>query len=504
MEKSRTQKATLNISTTALLELITFASGLILPKLILEAYGSTYNGIVSSITQFLSLVSLLRLGIAGATRAALYHTLANKDLEGTSSIIKATELYMRKVGVVILIYIAILSIVYPYSLKNDELKYWDIALLVVAAGVGTFAQYFFGITYQTFLTADQSIYIYNVIQSFCIIANTVLCMVFIKCGYSIQVMKFVSASVFVVTPLILNIYVNSKYKFVKNCKPDSSSLSQRKDVMASSIANIIHQDTDIVVLTLFCDIKLVSVYTVYNLVMVALRKIQEIFTTGVEAIFGDMWAKGEYEKISMNLNLFELIIGGFISVAFSCTFLLLLPFVSLYTSGVTDANYILPTYAFVISLAYAVYCFRTPYLVLVQGAGRYKETRNGAYVEAALNIVISVILVQFIGIVGTAIGTLVANVFRTVQYSLYINKSMIKHELTIVLRRMIWIIVNVIATYLIFNNLIIISYTNWISWITGAICIVGVSLMITCITAFLIFRHDFICLIELIKRVIKK
>ena len=504
MAKSRTEKATLNLITTSIYEVVAFASGIILPRLILTNYGSTYNGIISSITQFLSLVSILRLGVAGATRAALYKTLANGDKHGTSSIVKATDIYMRKVGVIILVYIICLSIIYPLAIKS-EYGYWNVALLVIATGLGTFAQYFFSITYQTFLTADQSIYIYNFIQSLCIIANTLICVLLIVHGQPVQIMKLASSSVFVVTPIILNIYVNKKYNLEKDCAPDNVALSQRKDVMASSIANIIHQDTDIVVLTLFCDIKIVSVYTIYNLVMLALKKIQEIFTVGVEAIFGDMWAKNEIDNISKNLNLFEFIIGVFISVAFSCTFLLLLPFVTLYTKGVTDIEYVLPSYAFVISLALAFFCFRTPYLLLVQGAGRYKETKRGAYIEAALNLGLSIILVHMLGIVGTALGTLAANLFRTIQYSIYVDKKMIKHSFTIVLKRILWISGNILICYLLFNSRIACYVSvNWKNWILGALLIAVSSFIITFISGRLMFKTDFCNTLVVVKRILRK
>lgn len=500
MKKTRTQKATLNLTTTAAYEVITFASGLILPRLILRNYGSAYNGIISSISQFLSLVSILRLGVAGATRVALYKTLARNDIKGTSSIVKATELYMRKIGIVILVYIFLLSIIFPFLLKS-EYGFLNVALLVIAAGLGTFAQYFFGITYQTFLTADQSIYIYNTIQSLCTIANTIISIFLVLHGFSIQVVKYGSALVFVITPILLSVYVNKRYNLDKKCEPDNKALSQKRDVMATSIANIIHHNTDIIILTLFCDIKVVSVYSVYNLVMIALKKIQDVFTSGVESVFGDMWAKEEYGKVSKYLNLFEFIIGSFISVTFSCTFLLLLPFVSLYTKGVTDIDYCLPVYAAVISTAQAFFCFRTPYLVLVQGAGRYKETKYGSYAEAVINLVLSILLVRQIGIVGTAIGTLAANLFRSIQYSLYIDKKMIRHRFSIVIKRLLWICVNISFCCLLFSHFTSFVSKGWEYWVGGAIILSVVSMAITLLSGYVLFRKDYNNLIELTKRI---
>lgn len=490
MAHSRVKKASMNLITSLLYEIVTFVCGLILPRLILSHFGSTYNGITSSITQFLSLVSILRLGVAGATRVALYRTLAADDTVGTSAIVKATEKYMRKIGFGILAYIAVLAVFYP-MVTNTGVGYFDVAVLVVAAGIGTFAQYFFGITYETFLSADQSVYIYNISQTCCTVANTLLSAVLIYAGCSIQVVKLAGSVVFFMTPLILNIYVSSKYKLDKKCEPDYTAIKNRKDVLASSLANIVHENTDIVVLTLFCDVKIVSVYTVYNLVMSALRKVLSIFSTGTEAIFGDMWAKKQYGSIKRSLSLYEYIIGVFISVVFSATFMLIVPFVELYTTGVTDVNYILPTYALVISIAMAFYCFRTPYLTLVQGAGHYKETKHGAYFEAGLNLVSSIILVQFIGIKGTAIGTLLANVFRSFQYAFYIDDHIAKRGKGVVFKRAAWIVLNIgvsclLGTMILGNR----AESGWMFWVVGGATIVVVSVTVTIITSLIFCKSD--------------
>lgn len=490
MARSRIRKATINILTTSLYEIVTFICGLILPRLILRNYGSAYNGITSSVTQFLSLVSILRLGVAGATRVALYKTLAQDDLAGTSAIVRATEKYMRKIGYVILGYIAVLAITYPMFVDTG-IGFFDVSILVIAAGIGTFAQYFFGITYQTFLSADQSIYIYNIAQAACTIANTALSALLIYLGCTIQIVKMGSSMVFFLTPVFLNIYVSQKYNLNKNCEPDNAALNKRKDVLASSLANIVHENTDIVVLTLFCNIKIVSVYTIYNLVMSALRKVLNIFSTGTEAIFGDMWAKHQMDSIRDNLSLYEYVIGVFISIVFSTTLVMIIPFVSLYTKNVKDVNYILPSYAFAITIAMAWYCFRTPYLTLVQGVGHYKETKYGAYFEAGLNLVSSVILVQFIGIIGTATGTLLANVFRSLQYALYIDKNIIYRGKTVIIKRIVWIAINMICTCgivtLFFDNWVI---SDWGSWIFKGIVMVLASSFITLMTSSLFFRDD--------------
>ena len=196
-------------------EVVLFASNLVLPKLIISTFGSEYNGIIGSITQFLSFVSILRLGVAGATRVSLYKSLAAGDRRETSSIIRATEIYMRKIGLIILAYIMALVVLYPLLL-NSAYGFLNVALLVFAIGIGTFAQYFYGITYKTLLQADQRLYIANIIQTVTVILNTVISCVLINLGQSIQIVKLVTAVLFVLNPIVLNKLVIKMYGIEKH------------------------------------------------------------------------------------------------------------------------------------------------------------------------------------------------------------------------------------------------------------------------------------------------
>ena len=91
----RKRKVFINITVSVASEIITMICSLILPRLILSHFGSVYNGIINSITQFISFVTLLRAGVGGVTRAALYKPLSEGDTHRISAIIKATERYAK-------------------------------------------------------------------------------------------------------------------------------------------------------------------------------------------------------------------------------------------------------------------------------------------------------------------------------------------------------------------------------------------------------------------------
>ena len=62
-----------------LLQIVTIISAFIIPKLILMTFGSEVNGLVASLNQFLSYISLLEGGVNGVIMASLYKPLFKKE-----------------------------------------------------------------------------------------------------------------------------------------------------------------------------------------------------------------------------------------------------------------------------------------------------------------------------------------------------------------------------------------------------------------------------------------
>ena len=169
----RTKKALKNTISSMIYQVIAIICGLILPRMILSFFGSSYNGILSSISQFLSCASLLVAGVGGVTRASLYKPLAMNDVESVSSIINATQKFMRKVALILVFGIVVFAGVYPF-LVSYEFEWLFSFTLVLILGISTFMQYYFGVTYQILLQADQRLYIISIVQIFTTVSNTIL------------------------------------------------------------------------------------------------------------------------------------------------------------------------------------------------------------------------------------------------------------------------------------------------------------------------------------------
>ncbi len=504
----RLKKALYNIVTKFLYQIAALASGLIMPRLIISHYGSAYNGTISSITQFLGLISFLTLGVAGATRMSLYRPLADGDILGVSRIMKSTERYMRKVGFALLLYTALLACVYPF-ISESYIPRIEVALLVIIVAGSTFSKYFFGQTYTYLLQADQSEYIVTVLRTVVTVLDIVIIFVLVNLDVHMLTLRLGLALVGAAAPIAVNICSKRKYKLIKNCEPDSTVLGQRKYAVFHSVANMVHDNTDIFLLTFFTNSFVISVYTVYYGIVRNIKQLMQNFTTGLEGAFGNLWAKGEKRHFANSFKLYEFMTFAFTTVIFTTMGVVIIPFMKLYTAGITDVNYILPRFAFLVVLAEAIFCFRQPYVTIVQAAGKYKDTKNGAIAEAAINLSVSLVFVIFIGLEGVIIGTFIANVIRTLQYMIYSYKHLLTEASALkFVKLLVWSVLNSALSVVLY--LFISRYINvggWFGWIIESCVCFAVSSAITLISAFLVYRsllkRSLVMFLRMFKRKIK-
>lgn len=499
----RTKKALLNTVAGLSYEAVALICGMILPRLILSAFGSSYNGITNSISQFLSCIALLRSGIGGVTRAALYKPLADGDNMAYSRILRATEIFMRKIALIFLGFLVVFSCIYPV-LVNQEFDWLFSSSLVLILGISTFVQYYFGFTYQMILNADQRQCVTSLIHIGTTILNTVIACVMINVGCGIHLVKLGSALVFALNPLAIYFYAHRRYKIIRNVEPDNIALGQRWDAFAHQVANFVHSNTDIIVLTVMTDLRTVSIYSVHYLVIDGMQRLIRNSLPGVAAAFGDMMARGEKELMEKNFRIFELVTFTVVTILYTITGVMMVNFVMLYTTGVTDANYRQPLFAALICICAFFTSIRNPYQHVVEAAGHYRQTRNGAFFEAALNITISVIAVSRFGLVGVAMGTLAATVFRTFQYALYLSKNIIPRKNTNLYMHLLTsagIAAAVIAIHSIYPP---IPMHNYLYWVVDA-CIVGVvTVALTLAVDLVFFREDCMACAKKILRVFKR
>lgn len=421
----RKQRLLYNTVSSLVFQVVTIICGFIIPRLILNTYGSSVNGLVNSIVQFLGIIAFLELGVGAVVQSALYKPLAEKKKDDVSKIISSANKFFRRLAKILLVYVIFLVLFYPmFAAKEFDFAYT--ATLVVAISISSFAQYYFGIVNRLLLTADQRGYIQYTAQTIAVIGNTIACYVLIALGCSIQIVKLTTSIIYLIQPFAIYLYVRSHYQIDTKIKYDKEPIPQKWNGIAQHVAAVILDGTDTVVLTLFSTLANVSIYSVYHLVVKGVKQLFLSMTNGITSLIGELWAKQELDELNNTFGWTEWVIHTGTVFVFGVTAVLIVPFVRAYTLGVHDADYIQPLFASLIVAANAGHCLRLPYNIMILAAGHYKQTQSNYIVAAVLNVVVSILAVKAWGLVGVAIGTMIAMGYQTIWMAWYDSKNLIK------------------------------------------------------------------------------
>lgn len=475
-----------NTAASLIAQITTLICGFILPRLFLQHYGSEVNGLVNSISQFLSVIAFLELGVGAVVQSSLYKPLAEKDNQQISKVMVSANKFFQRLARILLVYVISLMIIYPY-IANQNFGFIYTATLIAAISISSFAQYYFGIVNSLLLNADQRGYIQYNAQTVTIILNTIVCAIMISMNGTIQVVKLVTSIIYLARPIILQIYVNNHYKINWKIKYSQEPIKQKWNGVAQHVASVVLDGTDTIVLTVFSTLSNVSIYSVYFLVVKGVKTLFLSVTNGIQALIGELWAKQELDQLKSFFGWIEWLIHTGTTYVFSCTAALIVPFIQVYTLGIRDANYIQPTFAVLLTLANAMHCLRLPYNIMVLAAGHYKQTQRNYIVAAILNIVVSVLTVKIWGLIGVAIGTLVAMTYQTIWLAIYDSRHFIYWPLKKVIRQFL---VDIISSFLIisFGSHIVLKDITYFNWFFMAIKVAIVALFVAFCLNSLFYR----------------
>ncbi len=492
------QKLFLNVTTSLLYQVIATVAGFILPKYILSYYGSAVNGLVSSISQFLSFIALMELGVGAVVQSSLYKPLAYKDEKEISKVVASANRFFRKIAAVLLIYVIGLTIFYP-SHMSTQFDYEYTATLIVVISISYFAEYYFGLVNQLLLAADQKAYIYLTVQGLTVICNTILCCFLIRNGATIQAVKLATSILYVFRTVAIAIYINKNYKIDMKVEYKEEPIKQKWNGLAQHVASVILGSTDVMVLTLFSTFESVSIYSVYSLITNGVKQIVSSFSSGLMSWFGEMIAKEEIEKLNHKFDYIEWLIHTVIVFLYSACGILIVPFVSVYCNGINDVDYCVPVFGVLLTIAAAAHSLRIPYNMMIMAAGHFKQTQASAIIEVIINLVISVVLVKKSGLIGVAIGTVVALSYRTTYFVYYLKNHIVKRNLGIFIKHIVVDCVSIFLVVIATRGIRMGDVTYW-AWIRMSLKVVIIEICVLFVINMCTYRD---CLKRMLNSIYK-
>lgn len=496
---SRTRKFAKNVFFSAIAQIVTMICGFIVPKVMLKYYGSEINGLVTSITQVMTYVALIEGGLSGATIYALYRPLAVKDVDEISSIVSTSKKMYFKAGYIGLTATTLIAVCYPFFISTGLLSYWEIVFLFLIIATTTILDFFILAKYRSLLSADQKEYVISISTTIQVIINAVCVFIFSYVGLSVVFVRLISLTSILFRIVIIYAYCKKTYRHIDfNVKCDSKLLEKRWDALFLNILGAVHRGSPIIIATIFLSLSDVSIYSVYNMVVLGISSILSIFMNGLQASFGDVISRKQYDVLKKSFSQFEVLYLSLITLLYCITFATIMPFIKVYI-GTVDINYIYPIIGALFVVNEFFYCLKNPQGMLVISAGLYRETKWRSMLQAIICVSVGIGLCYFIGIPGILVGRLISNIYRDIDLLIFIPKHFEVIKIKTTLFR--WFIF-IIAFFLFSTFAFYVDYSwigNYFQWLIYASFIGIMALLYIFVVCMVFFRRD---VVSVSKRII--
>lgn len=476
-----------NVASALGQQLLVIAFGLILPRLFIVGYGSETNGLLLSVSQVYVYVSLIGGGIGTAALQALYKTTATDDHEATNGVLAATHRIFKRAGAVYLSVVIALAAVYPLAV-DTEIPRTTVSLIILFSGLESILSFYCHGKYKVLLRAEGKNYILNNLGLITYILSSFLKIWLISRHFSIIVIQGLVTALACGQALYLRVYVRKRYPWVNvKAEPDYDAVSERKSVVVHKISNLVFSNTDVIILTAACGLKVVSVYSLYNSFFYMVKSLLFSCLEGVQYKLAQSF-HADFAAFKRMQDRFETVYMTLTFALYSLLYLFITPFMRIYTAGITDIEYTDRYLPILFTAVFLLQAARGPMQLIVEYAQQYKETKKQAVTEMCINLAVTLVSVYFLGIYGALLGTVAALLYRANAIILYVNREILHRPPGVTFRRWGWHMLVFLPVWGLEKALAIPSDSYWKLFLTA----IPVSLSVILLYAFAlrIFEQD--------------
>ena len=383
----------------------------VLQKMFLDTVGAEYLGLNSVLTNIISVLGIVELGISNAIIFNLYAPIKANKVEVIKSLLK---FYRKAYYIIALITVGIGAAIMPFLhlIVREPVPGVDMYIAYLLVLASTVVSYLMSYR-QSILYATEQGYITTSVQT---VANVIQALVQI-----LLLLLTENYYLYLAVQILAQLIKNSVlYKIAEKRHPILKDKNVQKldkvierDIFKKMRALLIHKvstfiifSTDNIIISAFINVVTVGLYSNYHMIFAA---VETILTQTIKALtptVGKLLVDGDTKK---NYAVFRKIRNiNFATVLVSSVGIML--FADLFVKLWYGAEYVLSELTLVTLLAvHFQRMMRESYAVFKEAAGIYHEDRWVPVIESLLNIIVSVVLVQWLGLPGVFIGTFVSS-----------------------------------------------------------------------------------------------
>lgn len=423
MAVNRTKFAYINIIFSLISALLKMVLAFFVQRQLVEYLGYDLVGVNRTCTSIISMMSVAELGLGSAITFCLYKPLAQDDQRKIALFVRLyRNIYLVLAAVITVGVVATMPFIKKFTQSGYPLGY--LCLVYGLFALNTVLSYLFSYN-QTLLVADQREYVTNGVT---MVTSTLMYVAQFVLLYSIKffadkakeffVLYLIAAIAFTLLGnVILYVLVRKRYPYIggfkgeKLDKQDTSLIKKKVGALIyHRVGNYLVTGTDTLIITGFLSSTVSGItgnyYTITTSLSTILGKIPGALLPG----FGNLVVDATPEKIysvykKAQLPLF--VIYSVAGIGATCLSNLFISRIWLDSTGLMDT-------AFVILMGTTF--FISGYTNLMGSvrfaAGVFEPDKYLHIVIAALNLIISIILVKYWGAAGVLVGTLICQLIK--------------------------------------------------------------------------------------------
>lgn len=382
--------------------------------------GDTFLGINGLYTEVLSVLSFAELGFGSALLYAMYAPIAQKDNTKTVQLLDFYKRVYRIIAAVIAVLGVSLIPFLQYIVKGAEgITLIQLRLYYCIFLFNTVVNYFVSYKYS-YVNAQQQNYIVTTFDSVVNIVSILLQITVILLFRNFLVYLLTQSTVLLLSRIVVALYLNKRFPVLKERPQQPLPKEARNGIFREVKALAVHQfasaavhSTDNIIISSMTGMGVVAVGLVsnYNLIINNVTSLVTVFLNNSAFGFGNLATENDSEsfrKAFREMTFLVFWIYGFCCIAF---FVLIPPFITLWIG----ADKLIDSMSL---LLIVLNCFLLGHATLYNSArvakGNFGKDKWISFVQAIVNLVVSIMAARAYGLLGVYIGTVVSRVVVTI------------------------------------------------------------------------------------------
>ena len=411
----RVRQAEKNIFFGYISNFIIMIMGFLLRTVFIMVLDKELLGVNALYTDILSVLSLAELGVGSALNYSLYKPVANNDLEKIKSYMRLYKrAYLAIAGVITVTGLALAPFL-PYLIQDSGgISAGDLTVYYLIFLFNTVITYFVAYKYSL-ANAQQRSYIQTNIITITKIVTVLAQIVMLLVTKNFLVFLLTQSAVELLQKIFVTVYFNRLYPYLRDKdvqKLDKEEtdivVTKTKALMFHKLGDVARLSTDSIIISYFMSVDWVAIVSNYTLIINYATNFIGVIFNSMIAGFGNLVATESRKKQYEMFKVYRFLacwLYGFAAVGF---WLLLTP---LITGIWLDDSWKLDQV--VVTLMLVDFYLKGGRVVLINfkiAAGIFEQDRYLSLVQGAVNLVLSIVGIRYIGLAGVYVGTVISGV----------------------------------------------------------------------------------------------